>query len=54
MVVDCYIKMMRYISTSKTLTVIELADIFFQEIVCQYDTPKEIVSDRDSIFTSSY
>lgn len=53
-VVDRYTKMARYIPTSKTLTAIELADIFFQEIVCQYGTPKGIVSDRGSIFTSSY
>jgi len=29
MIVDCYIKMIRYISISKTFIVIELADIFF-------------------------
>ncbi len=54
MIVNCYIKMTQYISISKTLTVMQLTDIFFEKIVCRYKTLKEIVSDRDSIFTSSY
>ena len=54
MVVDCYIKMTQYISISKTLIAMQLADIFFEKIVCHYRTLKEIVSDRGSIFTSSY
>ncbi len=54
MVVDRYIKMAWYISISKTLTAMQLADIFFKKIVCRYETLKEIVSDRGSIFTSSY
>jgi len=53
-VVDCYIKMTQYISISKTLIAMQLADIFFKKIVCHYETFKEIVSDRGSIFTSSY
>jgi len=53
-VVDRYIKMAWYISISKTLTAMQLADIFFEKIVCHYRTLKEIVSDKDSIFTSSY
>ncbi len=54
MIVDHYIKMTWYISISKTLTAMQLADIFFEKIVCRYETFKEIVSDRGSIFTSSY
>ena len=54
MIVDRYIKMTQYISISKTLTAMQLADIFFEKIVCRYKTLKEIVSDRDLIFTSSY
>jgi hypothetical protein len=54
MIVDRYIKMTWYISISKTLTAMQLADIFFEKIVCHYRTLKEIVSDRGSIFTSSY
>ncbi len=54
MIVDRYIKMAWYISISKTLTAMQLADIFFEKIVCCYKALKEIVSDRGLIFTSSY
>ena len=54
MVVDRYIKMIRYISTNKTLTAIQLTDMFFEKIACCYETLKEIVFNRGSIFTSSY
>ena len=53
-VVDCYIKIIRYISISKILIVVEFADIFFQEIICWYDIFKEIVLNRDLIFMSIY
>jgi len=53
-VVDRYIKMVRYVSTNKTLTAIQLADMFFEKIVCHYETLKEIVFNRGSIFMSSY
>jgi len=54
MIVDHYIKMTQYISISKTLTAMQLADIFFKKIVYCYRALKKIVSDRGSIFTSSY
>jgi len=54
MIVDRYIKLTQYISISKTLTAMQLADIFFEKIVCRYKALKEIVSDRGLIFTSSY
>ncbi len=54
MIVDCYIKMAQYIPISKTLIAMQLADIFFEKIVCHYETLKKIVSNRGSIFTSSY
>jgi hypothetical protein len=41
MIVDRYIKMTQYISISKTLTAMQLADIFFEKIVCHYRTLKE-------------
>ncbi len=54
MIVDGYIKMAWYISISKTLIAMQLADIFFKKIVCCYRALKEIVSNRSLIFTSSY
>ncbi len=54
MIVDRYIKMTQSISISKTLIAMQLADIFFEKIVCHYRALKEIVSDKGLIFTSSY
>ena len=53
-VVDCYTKMVRYIYTTKTITAVKLAELFFNEIVCRYEVPKGIVSDRGSVFTSAF
>ena len=39
--------MTQYISISKTLTAMQLADIFFKKIVCHYKALKEIVFDKD-------
>ena len=33
-VVNCYTKMVRYIYTTKIITAVELAELFFDEIVC--------------------
>jgi len=53
-VVDRYTKMALYIPTNITLTAVELADIFFTQIASRFGTPKGIVSDRGSLFTSEF
>ena len=52
--IDHYTKMTRYLFTINKLTAVELTDMFFKHIVLQYRTSREIVSDWESIFTSSY
>ena len=52
--IDHYTKMTRYLSTINKLTAVELTDMFFKHIVLQYRISGEIVSDWESIFTSSY
>ena len=37
MIIDRYIKMIRYISICKNLTAVELAEIFFEQIAFKYD-----------------
>ena len=54
MVIDRYTKMARYIPITKTVTAVELADLFFEEIICRFGVPKECVTDRGSVFTSAY
>jgi len=53
-IVDHYMKMTRYLSTKKTLTVVELAKLFFEQIALKYEISNNIVIDRDSLFTSAF
>ena len=53
-IVDHYIKMTQYISVNKTFNAMKLADIFFKQIMCCFETSKKIVSDKDSIFINSF
>ena len=53
-VMDRYTKMVRYLATTKTIAAAELADLFFDEIVCRFGMPAGIVSDRGSVFTSAF
>ena len=52
--INCYTKMTRYLFTINKLTAVKLTDMFFEHIVLWYRILREIVSDWESIFTSSY
>ncbi len=54
MIVNHYTKMTRYLSTKKTLTVVELAELFFKKIALRYETSSDIVIDKDSLFISAF
>lgn len=51
-IVDRYIKMARYIPTTKTVDAANLADLFLHEIVRFFGLSNGIISDRGSVFTS--
>ena len=53
-IVDRFTKMVRYLPTKTTIDAAELAEVFHSEIVCRYGMPDGIVSDRGSVFTSSF
>ena len=53
-IVDRYTKMALYLPIVKTITIAELADLFLNEVVRRFRTPKGIISDRGSIFTSKF
>jgi hypothetical protein len=53
-IVDRFTKMSIYIACNKTCIAENLADLFFEEIICKYSIPNRIVLDRGSIFTSAY
>ena len=54
MIVDRYIKMIKYISIIKKIDVAELTKVFFEEIVLHFDMSDEIMSDRDFVFTNEF
>ena len=49
---DRYTKMARYVPCSKTITALELADLFVLEIVRNFGILEGVISDRGSLFTS--
>ena len=53
-VVDKFSKMIHCIPTTTTVTAVQLARIFFREIVRHHGFPSSIISDRDPRFTSSF
>jgi len=53
-IVDCYMKMTRYLFMKKTLTVVELAKLFFEKIALRYEISNDIIIDRDSLFISAF
>ena len=54
MVVNRYIKMLRYIPTTKKINAVELTELFITEIVLKFGKPDGIIMDRGSIFTSAF
>ncbi len=54
MIVNHYMKMMHYLSMKKTLTVVELAKLFFEKIALKYETSSDIIIDKDSLFINAF
>ena len=54
MIIDRYIKMIKYVSIIKKIDVAELTKVFFEKIVLRFDMSDEIVNDRKSVFTSAF
>ena len=53
-IIDRCIKMIQYIFVIKKIDVAQLTKVFFEKIVLRFDMSNEIVSDKDSIFTSAF
>jgi len=53
-IINYYTKMALYLPIVKTITITELADLFFNEVVCHFRAPRGIISNRGSIFTSEF
>jgi hypothetical protein len=53
-IVDHYTKMMHYLSMKKTLTVVELAELFFEKIALRYEISNDIIINKDNLFISAF
>jgi hypothetical protein len=53
-IINRYIKMTFYISVTKKITVVELAEIIFDHVMLKYDVSKDVVSNKEFVFTSAY
>ena len=53
-VVDRFSKMTRYLACSKKIDAPEMADLLYDEVFSKVGIPRSIVSDRGTLFTSSW
>ncbi len=53
-IVNYYIKMTRYLFIKKTLIVVKLAKLFFEQIALKYEVLNDIIIDKDSLFISAF
>ncbi len=54
MIVDHYIKMMHYLFTKKTLTVVELTKLFFKKIALRYKISNNIIINKNNLFINVF
>jgi hypothetical protein len=53
-IINRYIKMTFYIFVTKKIIAIELAKIIFDHVMLKYDASKDVVSNREFVFTNAY
>jgi transposase InsO family protein len=53
-IVDRFSKMVRYIPTVKEVKASEVGQLLLDEVISKFGTPRSIVSDRGSVFTSAF
>jgi hypothetical protein len=53
-IINRYIKMTLYIFVTKKIIAIELAKIIFDHVMFKYNASKDVVSNREFVFTSAY
>ena len=52
--IDHYIKMIRYFSCRKTINAFELTKIILNEIIKHYDIFQNIISNKNTVFISRF
>jgi hypothetical protein len=53
-IINRYIKMTFYIFVTKKIIAIELTKIIFDHVMLKYDASKNVISNREFVFTSAY
>ncbi len=53
-IINRYIKMTLYIFVTKKITIVELAKIIFDHVMFKYDVSKDVVSNKEFVFTNAY
>jgi hypothetical protein len=53
-IINRYIKMTLYISVTKKITIVELTKIIFDHVMLKYDVSKNVVSNKEFVFTNVY
>jgi len=53
-IIDRYIKILRYILTTKTIDSTGLVELIFEEVILKFRVPDRIISNRGSIFINTF
>jgi hypothetical protein len=53
-IINRYIKITFYISVTKKITILELTKIIFDHMMFKYDVSKNVVSNKELVFTNAY
>ena len=53
-IIDRYIKMIKYVSIIKKIDVAKLTKMFFKKIVLRFNMLNEIVNDKKFVFTNAF
>ena len=53
-IINRYIKLIKYISIIKKINVAELMKVFFEKTVLYFNTLNKIVNDRNSVFINEF
>ncbi len=53
-IVNHYMKMTRYLLIKKTLTVVKLTELFFEQIALRYEILNDIIINRNNLFINVF
>ena len=54
MIIDRYIKMIKYVSIIKKIDIAKLMKIFFKKIILRFDMSNKIINNRKLVFTNAF